>query len=272
MAIEAPINGSISAASDHLSPAQRLQEKHAAEEAHRSTIEDAVDEEDILHPPPSMHAVIEGVPAPVLAPADEGMSEKALGKQKAMAETNGLTGSKKVDAQTTLDTRSEEAFPALGGGPKPQTQTPVLRAWGAKKPAQAGHTVPNGVNGNAPLSSTTSSRASALPSGNTTPLSAAPQPRGLSMPQHMPMPGRHSERIQFASSQLLPREQLKKPLPDVIRGINKRSKATVEMKAGPNGAKIFEGVGPVDAVRQALKDVAKEIGSKVSFSTKHSMR
>ena len=80
----------------------------------------------------------------------------------------------------------------------------------------------------------------------------------------MSMPGRHSERVQFAPSQLLPRKEMKKPLQDVLRDINKKSKAMVEMKPGPGGVIYFEGKGPVDAVRQALKDVAKEVGSKVS--------
>ena len=80
---------------------------------------------------------------------------------------------------------------------------------------------------------------------------------------HLAMPGKKAERIQLAPSQLLPRNQMKKPLQEVLRGINKRSKAKVEMKPGPNGVIIFEGIGPVDAVRQALKDLAKEVGSTV---------
>ena len=37
------------------------------------------------------------------------------------------------------------------------------------------------------------------------------------------------------------------------------------MKPGPNGAIIYEGTGPVDATRQALKALAKEVGSQVSW-------
>ena len=269
MATEAPVNGGSSATSDHLSPAQKLQEKHAAEAAHRATIEDVVDEEDIIHPPPSTHAPSDGAPAPVLLPAVDGMSDRAAGKQKASEEPNGLPASKKADGNATLDMKSEESFPALGGGPKPQAQAPVARAWGAKKPGFLGHPGPNGANGIGSISSTTSSRASTPASGMLTPssptASVTPQSRGVSMPQYIPIPGRHSERIQFAPSQLLPRDQLKKPLQDVLRAINKRSKATVEMKPGPNGAIVFEGTGPVEHARQALKEVAKEVGSKVGF-------
>ena len=80
---------------------------------------------------------------------------------------------------------------------------------------------------------------------------------------HMALPGRHTERIQFAPSQLLPKDRMKKPLQEVLRGINKKSKAKVEMRPGANGVIIFEGTGPVDAARQALKDLAKEVGSTV---------
>ena len=267
MTTEAPVDGGSSAASDHLSPAQRLQEKHAVDAAHRATIEDAIDEEDVIHPPPSMHTVPQRAPAPVI----DGMSENAVGKQKATDEPNGLFASKKPDTKTTLDMKSEESFPALGGAPKPQAQAPVARAWGAKKSGSVGHAIPNGMNGTGSMSSNTSSRTSTPASGILTPpstnASATPQSRGLSMPQYMPIPGRHTERVQFAKSQLIPKEQRKKPLQDVLRGINKKSKATVEAKYAPDGGVIFEGSGPVDATRQALKDVAKEVGSKVGFLT-----
>lgn len=63
---------------------------------------------------------------------------------------------------------------------------------------------------------------------------------------------------------MTPRSQLKKPVNDILRDINKRSKATVEMKAGgPGGVVVFEGSGPVDAVRVALKEVATQLCSKV---------
>lgn len=86
---------------------------------------------------------------------------------------------------------------------------------------------------------------------------------GIGQPK-MNIPGRWTETVSFAPSQLLPRGQLKKPMPEVLRDINRRSKAEVKMSTGPNNHVIFEGTGPVEAVRQALKDVAKELGSKQS--------
>ncbi|KAL8701903.1 MAG: hypothetical protein Q9201_004660 [Fulgogasparrea decipioides] len=265
MATHSATNGTSHDAPQENSPAQRLQEKHRAEAAHRPQVEEVIDEEDVAHPPPSMHiapslssSAAESMPRP--------LSEKAAGKQKATDEP--IEPPPIAAPNVVPDTKSEDAFPALGGGPKSQAQAPMAMTWGARKPPAVANAIPNGMNGHGPMFSASTSRASTPASGKLTPAttnaSAASRLRGPVVPQHMPIPGRHSERIQFAPSQLLPREQLKKPLQDVLRSINKRSKATVEMKSGPSGTIIFEGTGPVDAARQALRDVAKEVGSKQS--------
>ncbi|KAL8766071.1 MAG: hypothetical protein Q9209_007037 [Squamulea sp. 1 TL-2023] len=250
-----------------VSPAQRLQEKHVADAAHRPKVEDAIDEEDIAHPPPSMK-VASPAPSSTVEYAPQIVSEKAAGKQKAREEPIEPPPNAQIPPPVVLDTKSEDAFPALGRGPKPPAPDSMPMAWGIRKPLGVANAAPNGVNGLGPTSSTSSSRASTPVSGKLTPaLINAPiasHHRGPSIPQYIPIPGRHSERIQFAPSQLLPRDQLKKPLQDVLRNINKKSKATVEMKSGPNGTIIFEGTGPVDATRQALRDVAREVGSKVN--------
>ena len=251
--------------SQSLTAAERLQQKHEADAAHGPTIEEVLDEEDLAHPPPSMHLAPESEPTHDPVEQTVPKSEKAAGKQKARDEPAQTPATSKVNGVVSFDAQDHEAFPALGSGPKAPAPVPAAMAWGAKKPSSL-HTGANGTNGNAAPSSMSSSRASTPTSGLMTPASNSasrgPQTRGLSMPQQMPMPGRHSERIQFAPSQLLPRDQLKKPLQDVLRSINKSSKAKVEMKSGPNGNIIFEGTGPIDAARQALKDLAKEVGSK----------
>lgn len=251
--------------SQSLTAAERLQQKHEADAAHGPTIEEVLDEEDLAHPPPSMHLVPESEPTHDPVEQTVPKSEKAAGKQKARDEPAQTPATSKVNGVVSFDAQDHEAFPALGSGPKAPAPVPAAMAWGAKKPSSL-HTGANGANGNVAPSSMSSSRASTPTSGLMTPASNSasrgPQTRGLSMPQQMPMPGRHSERIQFAPSQLLPRDQLKKPLQDVLRSINKSSKAKVEMKSGPNGNIIFEGTGPIDAARQALKDLAKEVGSK----------
>ncbi|PLB41351.1 putative RNA binding effector protein Scp160 [Aspergillus candidus] len=133
-----------------------------------------------------------------------------------------------------LDVRSEELFPALGSGPKPKT--PAASAWGSK-----------GLSG-----------AAAVANGAPAPSQATDVPRIISLP------GKHMEQLRLAPSQMLPRGQLKKPLRDILRDISRRSKANVDMRGGPGGSIIFEGKGSVDAVRQALKEVAQQVGSKQS--------
>jgi len=268
MDTQATGNGASVGASQNLSAAERLRQKHEADAAHRAKVEDVLDEEDFAHPPPSMQAALQSEPATAPVESAISMSEKASGKQKAKEKPTFEPSAAKPNGAPSLNMKSEEAFPALGGGLKAAAAAPAAMAWGAKKPTSV-HAGLNGVNGHAPPSSMASSRASTPTSGVLTPTStnaSIAQPRGISIPKHMGMPGRHSERIEFAPSQLLPRDQLKKPLQETLRGINKRSKANVEMKSGPNGMIIFEGTGPVDATRQALKDLAKEVGSKVSRS------
>jgi len=218
-----------SSASEGLTPAQKLMQEHD----HHVTVEDVPDEEDVAHPPPSASAQ----PA-----ADAPLSEKAAGKQKA----NDAPAPKKA----ALNTSSEEAFPALGPV-KPRAQAPVAPTWG-KKPASV---TSNGVNGGANSNGTStpaSGNAGSLPVG-----------RGPALPS-MNIPGKHTERISFSPNQLTPRQQLKKPVNDIIRDINRRSKAKLEYKSGPGGTVIFESTGPVEAVRQTLKEIANEVGSKVS--------
>ena len=237
MASEAIANVS-SSTSEGLTPAQKLMEQHN----HNVTIEDVPDEEDILHPPPSAASKTDTNPVPAL-------SEKAAGKQKV---DDSAPAKKPV---VPFNTASEELFPALGPA-KPRPTASVGGPWGAGSLASNGV---NGSNGLAPSNDT--SRASTPASGLGTP-ATLPLGRGPSLPT-MSLPGRHKEHISFHPSQLVPRNQLKRPLNDLIRDLNKKSKAKLEHKAGPGGLQIFEATGPVDAVRQSLKDIANEVGSKV---------
>ncbi|KAI9708580.1 MAG: hypothetical protein M1820_003798 [Bogoriella megaspora] len=238
-----------SSAVSNLTPAQQLMEQHAATNAHGPTVEDTVDEEDILHPPPStVHK-------------QEPMSEKAAGKQKAKDTTQ--------PSAPVLNTASEEAFPALGA-PSGKGSVNVGSAWGKKPSVNKGpingatNGIANGVS--SPLNG--SSRASTPASGMMTPASttaASLVGRGPSIPK-MNMPGRHSEVLTLKPNELAPRNQLKKPASDILRDINRRSKAKVEMKPGPSGAYVFEAQGPnQDTVQQTLREVARELGAKLSI-------
>lgn len=210
------VNGNTTAMTSK-SPAELLQEKHERE-AHAVTVEDVVDEDDIQHPPPAAASQVASTSPP----------DAKRGSVTSPPETSAT---RPGPTKPVLDVRSEEAFPALGGGPKPAAAAPTT--WGARKP--------NFSNGTRPAA-----------------------PGAFSPPKVMTMPGKHTEQIRFVPSQMLPRGQLKKPIAEIVRDIDRKSKARLEVRAGPNGSYIFEGVGSVDAVREALKEVAQQVGSKVS--------
>lgn len=240
--------------------AQRTQEKHA----HPVTLSDASDEDlPGLSQPESLR---------IPSSAENILMQRVVDANGGGANDILLSKDTEVRQTPIFDPKSEDAFPALGAGPKPQVGNKVAPAWGQKKHTSVGNGHVNGningTNGNSPTSRGTSSRAS-TPTSSMTPdpmnVAGTSQSRGLSMPR-MTIPGKHTERIRFSLSQLLPRHQLKKPLTDLIREINKRSKALVKYKPGPDGSYLFEATGPPEAARQALIDVAKEVGSTVSAS------
>jgi hypothetical protein len=231
MATEAVTNGS-TAIAESQSAAEKLLARHAADEAHKVQVEEVVDEEDLAHPPPS---------AALKSSETTTMSDIAKGKQK----VDDAAPAPKSKAPV-FDVASEEAFPALGG----PTARPAAASqmWGKRPPVMQ-------TNGAKPV---TNGSSNASTRGSTPSLSTPGSNPGLAMP------GRHVERIQLHPQQITPRNQLKKPVAEILREINKRSKASIVTKEGPNGVIIFEGQGPVDAVRQALKEIVKEIGTKVS--------
>lgn len=240
----AATNGGPSTA-EGLSPAQQLLAKHKADEVHQVQVEDVVDEDDIQHPPPSAtHPpatepdAVAGAPAP--------MSEVAKGKQKVVEPEV----QPKKQPPPALNTDSEEAFPALGP-PKGRAPPPVAQAWGRKPAIVSLNGNKTSVNGKTP-SSTTSSRPS-------TPASAV---NGAAGQTGVALPGRHVERIIFAPRQLKDPKDMKKPVSQLLQEINKKSKAKVTMREGMGGVRILEGTGPVDAVREALREIATQIGAK----------
>ncbi|GAP86810.1 putative RNA binding effector protein Scp160 [Rosellinia necatrix] len=223
-------------ASEEVSAAARLLQKHAQHPL-QPTVEDAPDDEA---------APLTTAPAsadPTWAPT---MSAKTAGKQPA-------------ESSAALDTQSHEAFPELGV-PKatgPKTNYPPIWA-GAK----------GGANGNANGASW---------SANGTPLASTPTsgvatPTGV--PPPMAIPGRNVETIMLHSSSILPRAQLKRPIPDTIKDINRKSRAVITMATGPGGHLKFEASGPQDKAQQALRDLVSQIGRKetVTISIPQSTR
>ena len=245
---------------------------HSGDPVHNVTLEEVVDEEDLAHPPPSM-LTQQGHKASVPSnAAEESMSANKAGKRKEEEEEVPTPDQPPQAAPkvSVLDMQSEESFPALGGPPTSKSGTPGAMKWGSKTGSLIGKPPPDGPNGHGSLSSSTTSPSSTPTSGVLTPKSInASTTRRLRqdpISQNLALPGRHSQRITFAPSQLLPRGQLKKPIPEILRAINKRSKAKIDFKQGPRGVIIFEGTGPYEDTRQALRDVAQEVGSKQSVT------
>lgn len=224
-----------------LTPAQKLMQKHAAEDPHQPSIEDIPDEDDLKKGPvPSSTSVLEGMDdtseAPQWAPT---MSTKAAGKQKEQSAQS---------SKASLDTQSHELFPTLGGASNGPTAAPI---WGAKKGGTTNGTAPTNGSSNSPNTS-----------GVATPTSTAPQ----SLPRSGPtivIPGQHTERVRLAPNQMLPRKEMKKPLADIVKEVDKKSKAKVTMSTGSEGVYFFNAVGPSDACRNAIRDIVAQVGSKV---------
>jgi hypothetical protein len=231
MTSEAATNGSPATALDTESPAQKLLAKHS--EPHKVEIEEVVDEEDIAHPPPSagLHQS---------ADLSLSMSDIAKGKQKApAAETEQVKKAK----GPAFDVKSEEAFPALGG-PTPRAAAPAAQTWG--KMPTAIHT-----NGTKPSVN-----------GGSIGTPRAPTPASASATRNSIIPGWDSQKVELYPQQIN-RGQLKKPLQEIIRDINKRSKANITSTAGAGTVLVFEGRGPKDAVTSALKELVQTICTKV---------
>ena len=250
MASDSPLNGAgPSGSTAPTSFAEQLQSRHA-DAAHKATIEEVVDEDDVQHPPPSAllaHPQEQGDP-------EQNLSAKAMGKQK-VSEKQAPAAS-----PAPLDTQSEELFPALGG---PKSRAPAKApAWGSSTPPSLADGFTNGTRANIasrPSSVATSGRSTPV----TTPLSpnfASSNVRGTGAVR---LPGKSTDKFSMRPSQLLPRTQLKKPVQDVLRDINRKSRAKVTMRPAADGGIEFEATGPTaEIVQQALRDVSKEVGAK----------
>ncbi|KAF4637215.1 hypothetical protein G7Y89_g867 [Cudoniella acicularis] len=225
-----------------LSAAQKLMQKH--DEAHQTTIEDVPDEEDLTpHPHPISSSVIESTDENVDAPGwIAPMSTKAAGKQKAEI----VPGKENTPL---LDTQSDEVFPGLGGAPKPVQAASVTPIWGAKK----------GSNGNGAATNGSSTPKS----GTNTPPVAQAVPRGTSQS----LAGQVSGPSYSFLPKDLPRSATKKPLPDILRDINKKYRTNLTQTTGEGGViKISElsAQTPDARKRQAFKELGNQITTKAS--------
>ena len=248
--VESPAsNGTSAINGGELSAAQRLQQKHD-EEAHKATIEDTLDEDDLKHGEASenISGILEGpgdAPAPGWVPPT---SARAAGKRKEEDPPK--------EDKPLFDTQSEEAFPGLGGSKAKQTtaNTPLWKVGKAPSPG-------NGTN------SVSTNGTSTPTSGVITPPSTKSQAVSWGAPKpEFKIPGQHQEPYHLKTNQMMPKTQLKKPLPDLLKDINKRSKANVIYKPTQDGI-TFVAAGPRDAAVQAIRDVVANVGARVSGRT-----
>lgn len=228
------VNGSDSGAT-----AQKLS---AAHEAHNPTIEEVPDESDLNgNPHPQSEKVtLESVDDAAVAPTwAAAPSAKAAGKRKAEEPTS-------KDKKPVIDTQSSESFPGLGGS-KPAAPASFNMSWG-KGPAQ--------VNGRSNGTPTTG--ASTPTSDIPTPPASRGGPQSLAGQIQAPL-------LVLQKHEVVPRTQLKKPIPDILKDINKKLRTNLTMTQGAGGVFEFrETSNQKEALKQqAIRDLGQQIGAKV---------
>ncbi|CAK7265494.1 hypothetical protein SEPCBS119000_001540 [Sporothrix epigloea] len=216
------------------SAAQRLLQEHSS---HHVTLETVPDEEDLKHEAflRAEAASETPGPAPTDAPAASWAatpSAKSVGKQKA-----------EPAPATNIDTRSHELFPELGAPKKPTSK--VAPVWSAKTGGLS-----NGANGSPQPAS----------SGSNTPTTRSPGPPSLNIP------GRNVSSVSLEDHQVLPRGSLKRPIPDIIKDINRKSRANITMLPPTGTRRQFNATGPPEVAQQALRDLVQQIGAKVTVN------
>ena len=200
--------------------------QHAQDNSHNPTVQDVEDESDLGHP----HTLIDEPQQPPSNGPSPPLTSQAKGKEKASTTTSEPRANGKAQTKP-LNTESEEAFPSLG--PKRGDPLAGATAWGAK-----------------PASVSTAARTSAPRAG---------------APLNMPRKGaRHSITIQ--KEEFKPSSELRKPIAEIIRNHNKRSKAPVTSQSTAMST-IFHAEGPtMDLVNQSLKEIANEVCAKVCLT------
>lgn len=153
------------------------------------------------------------------------------------------TAGKQKGNSKGLDTKSHELFPELGA-PKGKSAG-VAPIWGAK-------------NGAGPKSNGASSNGV---SRSSTPVSGSQTPSNGATPA-LSIPGRNVETVILESQFIREGKDLKRPINDVLKDINRKSRANITMATSSNGRLRFDATGPQDIAQQALKDLVAQIGSK----------
>lgn len=195
---------------------------------HTPTIEEVPDEADLKHPvQPLSTSILEDMDDSAAPGWATPVSVNAAGKQKERAQ-----------AAPKIDLKSEESFPGLGGAP-------------TSKPNAPGWPKFNGANG-------TPTNGSATDSGANTPATASRGPQSLTRNIQAPM-------LVLQKNEVLPKNQLKKPVPELIKDINKKMRTNITMTTGEAGALEFrDSSNAKESYKsQAIRDLGAQIGAKV---------
>lgn len=213
---------------------------------HNPTVEEVPDESDLngsAHPQ-SEKAILEPVDDAAAAPTWAATpSAKAAGKRKEEPTAK--------ENRPIIDTQSDKLFPGLGG-PKPTAAPPVKPTWGP------GSTPSVPVNGRS--NGTSATGASTPTSDVPTPLSGRAAPHSLASQISAPL-------LVLQKHEVLPRTQMKKPLPDIMKDINKKLRTNLTMTQGAGGVLEFrETSNQKEALKkQAIRDLGQQIGVKTSI-------
>jgi len=249
----ATLNGSsgANAGNTKLSAAQRLERKH--DESHKPTIEDVPDEEDLTpHPHPASSSILEATDEPAAAPSWAApMSAKAAGKRK--------EGSSNKANAAVLDTQSDESFPGLGGSKVPVRTAPS--PWVSKTSPQVTNGARNGIS--------TNGTSTPAPATNTPPPMAsqrAPKVAAPSSEKKNPEEEKKNELYEKSYTfdpKELPRSATKKPLPDLLRDINKKYRLNFTQNTGAGGA-IKITVASTKRYESVIQQALRELGSYIN--------
>jgi hypothetical protein len=250
----ATLNGSSGANTGNTKPsaAQKLREKH--DESHKPTIEDVPDEEDLTpHPHPVSSSILESTDEPAATPGWAApMSAKAAGKRK--------EGSSSGKANTAvLDTQSDESFPGLGGSKVPVRTAPS--PWVSKTGPQVTNSARSGIS--------TNGASTPAPATNTPPPVASQRAPKVAAPSSGKKdPEEEKKNEPYEKSYIfdpkeLPRSATKKPLPDLLRDINKKYRLNFTQTTGAGGA-IKITVASTKRYESVIQQALKELGSHIN--------
>jgi len=210
-----------------LTAAQQLMQKH--DEAHQPAVEEVPDEDDLGHGPgPNSSSILESSTDNADTPGWVApISSKAAGKQKAQPN----------EGKNKLDTQSEDLFPSLGGGSKAAPSQTAAPKWGTNGMSNGNSTSNSGVN---------------------TPTSKPRIPQSLAGQAQGPI-------FVLQPREVLGRKDLKRPIPEIIKDINKKTRANLSMTTGEGGVLRFSANGSVpDSVKhQAFRDLGAQVCQKV---------